>query len=123
MLGWFISAYTLEEQLLEAPTLGTKVNLKPLIRWSAGISGLDWMESLCKNSQGVFLGGDGYPFKYAFKSQILKPILLETPTKLYWKEFIEGEIPTSGGEGIRNSSRIKVLAGNDWIIIEAFDQS
>jgi hypothetical protein len=123
MLGWFISVYTLEEQSQSTPTLSTKVNREPLVRWDTGISGLDWIETLCKNSQGVFLGGDGYPFKYAFKSKVLKPILLETPTKLYWKEFIEGIVPKSGGQGKRNSIRIEALDDDDWIIIEAFDQS
>lgn len=130
MLGWFISVYLPKEAQKgpspkTAPTFKTPLEKKPLIRWATGISGDEWIRKLCREGKAINLGGDGYPFKFTAQAKILRPFLLESPPhpSLYWKEFVESELPISGGEGLRNSKTLKSLEEDQWLVIEVFDQS
>lgn len=123
MLGWTVSAYLTGVEVKFPPTRQPAASASPVARWTSGISGLGWMEDLCKSGAGIFLGGDGYPFRCAFRASSLKPILLETPTRLHRTEFIESTAPLPPGEGMRCPSEILSGPDDHWLLLEAFDRS
>lgn len=81
------------------------------------------MDRVCRDGGGSFLGGDGYPFRYALLAGVIKPILLENPTSLHRTEFIDSPVPLSGGEGLRNVEEIIGVPDNHWVLVVAFDRS
>lgn len=123
MLGWFFSVYTPVSKKL--PEFKSKTAKRPLIRWSTGLGGLEWIDNLCKSDpeEAKFLGGDGYPYKYRVTARLARPIFLEDST-LYGPAFknVE-ELPECGGEGMRNKGDIELLCDSDWLVVEVFDQS
>lgn len=122
MIGWFISVYSpLEPKGL--PSFDSPLERTPLMRWSTGLEGLRWIEAICATPNGTFLGGDGYPFKYAIRAADAKPVLTASPTALYWKEFVSSPLPESGGEGLRDSLKLESVNDDRWLVFVVFDQS
>ena len=45
-------------------------------KWRAGIGGYDWIKVLVKEDKAKALGGNGYPFLFSAKFNILQPVIL-----------------------------------------------
>lgn len=125
MIGWFISVYTLEssEKNQTPPTFASKTSKHALMRWSTGLYGMDWIRKLTKDAPEncVDLGGNGYPFRFAAKAAVLKPILLEESTihGPLWKDVDSLDVR----EGQRNVNAIRQVPDTDWLMLEIFDES
>lgn len=123
MLGWFVSVYPTGVDISCPPPSSVPSSARPVAQWRAGISGLRWLEELCRAGSGVFLGGNGYPFRYAVHAASAKSPLLETPTRISRTEFVDAPAPLSGGEGVRLASEIAEIPDGHWVMFEAFDMS
>ena len=74
MLGWEIYIRRLDSgQTLEA-TEFTQDSV--VAQWRAGIGGYDWIKTLVKENKAKALGGNGYPFLFSAKFDVLQPIIL-----------------------------------------------
>jgi len=123
MLGWLVAVYPTGVGLEEVAPQKVRHDIRPIARWVAGVAGLDWVDELCSEGGGVFLGGDGYPFRYAMHANRIKPLLLKTPTQLHRCEFVNSTVPLSGGEGLRCPEEIAAVPDSQWVLIQAFDRS
>ena len=74
MLGWEIFIHRLDSsQTLESRQF-TQASV--VTKWRAGIGGYDWIKVLAKEDKAKALGGNGYPFMFSAKFNILQPIIL-----------------------------------------------
>ena len=62
MLGWAVFVFR-EKELEEEKS--SRAKARSLASWETGIFGLQWIDSLVKDSKAVDLGGNGYPNRYA----------------------------------------------------------
>jgi hypothetical protein len=62
MLGWHISVYR-QGGDSAAPAQAIREHYARIAVWQTGLGGLDWIEEAVR-SNGHFLGGDGYPYRY-----------------------------------------------------------
>ena len=74
MLGWEIYIRRLDSgQTLEA----TEFTQESVVaQWRAGLGGYDWIKALVKKDKAKALGGNGYPFLFSAKFDVLKPVIL-----------------------------------------------
>ena len=74
MLGWEIFIHRLDP----SQTLKTRefTQASVVTKWRAGLGGYDWIKVILKKDKATALGGNGYPFLFSAKFNILQPIIL-----------------------------------------------
>ena len=118
MLGWGIEIYR------EVPGGRSKEAL--LASWHAGLGGLDWIEALVKQGHAIDLGGDGYPCHYKVTVANLLPSITSGPP-LHTGPMVIGDdyvLPAGWIGNVRiDYEKIAACSPDEWLVIEAWDQS
>jgi len=120
MLGWQISVYRNKNESGK-PVNGT------LASWQAGLDGLDWIDGLVKQKRAVLLESNcGYPEVYKAKIRDVRPVILEGPPDANgnWKTD-PGDVTFDWwqGEDKFNIDLLKECDPEEWVLIEAWDES
>lgn len=87
---------------------------------------MDWINALVKEEKAVSLRGDGYPLKFTATATHLRTQLLEGPpcAKAIWPcgpNDILG--PGWRGKTFKNLEELAACAPDEWLVIEAWDES
>lgn len=125
MLGWNIAIYRQENNEITPATFESPVGQRLAI-WQTGLGGLDWIEGLVKEGKVTNLGGNGYPLRYTATVKNILPIIMSGPpsAKTTWSSD-EGDVLLSNWEGktVLDRPGIKKCNPDEWLLIEAFDES
>lgn len=125
MLGWNIAVYRQSENNTSPATSESPAS-KRLAIWQTGLGGLEWIDELVKKNEAIDLGGNGYPNKYTAKAKTLIPYISDKPplAKEVWSSD-EGDVllDTWVGKTVIDRNEIKDCSPDEWLIIEAFDES
>lgn len=125
MLGWNIAIYRKQNTELSPATFDSPVGQRLAI-WQTGLGGLDWIEELVKKGGATDLGGNGYPLRYTANAKNLTPIIMDGPplAKETWSSD-DGDVLLENWEGktVLDKPEIEKCNPDEWLIIEAFDES
>jgi len=122
MIGYSISVY----QFVEGVDITTISNdNEALATWtSGGFGGLDWIDNLVSEGKAEDLGGEGYPFYYKVKAQVILQALATDTPKNEEQTIVDDEnAMTSDWQSKIDASAIAKLKPNQQLIIEAWDLS
>lgn len=100
MLGWWIVIY---------PETGT-IPEHTLASWESGLGGLDWLRPLLDSGHASQLQGNGYPNRYRLAAHAVLPLL---------QAGASGKGPLSS----YHPERVAACQPEQWLIVEAWDQS
>jgi hypothetical protein len=145
MLGWHVTVYRLAATtplagtadvpaLLESPRFDTDragliaalVAGEALAIWQTGIHGLDWIDRLVVVGQSVELSGGGYPSTFVALARDLIPPILEGPPEanIVWTCGRYDMItPEWHGRTVIEAEAIEGCSPNEWLLVEAWDES
>lgn len=95
-------------------------------RWRTGANGLNWLDQLVKDDKAVDLGGNGYPMRYVISAGVLFSTLkgglpANASPLILGDDYVIPE--GAGGEIKWDPVEVQKCAGNDQLIVEAWDQS
>ena len=125
MLGWNISVYR-QDRDGSSPATAESVAGARLAVWQTGSEGLDWITELVKTGKVKSLGGDGYPFWYTATAENIIPQIIDEPpmAKRVWVYGVN-DIITEQWEGqtVIDSMRAAACRPDEWLLIEAWDES
>ena len=115
MLGWDISVCRQSDGGVSPATADSPEGTR-LASWQAGLTGLDWLNELVKEGKAIDLGGNGYPCRYTATAEYLFPRIVDMPpgAKSDW----EGWKVVWASE-----PEVALCRLDEWLIVEAWDQS
>jgi hypothetical protein len=94
--------------------------------WQTGPGGLYWIDDLVKEKKAITLGGDGYPFRYTAMAKHLLPQVIEGPpdARPVWG-YDPGDIlgPAWEGKTARDEEALQSYPPDEWLLVEAWDES
>ena len=125
MTGWHISVFRQEEAAAK-PASPDPVKGARLAVWQADDEGLAWIQALVKSGDAIDLGSDGYPSLYTAPTKHLIPTIIKGPPAARETWFYEaGDILTDqwAGKTIVDKKTIKLCKPDEWLIVEAWDES
>jgi len=125
MLGWHISVYRKTDDKLKPAILNSSKGTRIAV-WQAGMTGLNWIWELEKDGKATLLGGNGYPAWYTAQAEHLIPRItagppaeqnpwLSEPTDIHLDGWI--------GKTVIDHVAAADCLPNEWLLIEAFDES
>lgn len=125
MLGWHISVFRLKERGPEAPNaLAERAELVAV--WQSDASGLDWIDPLLRQGQATTISADGYPSLYAVKAGSIHPVISNGPPNAnpVWKREMGDVIgPLWLGGTTVHPDVLAQCEPNEWLLVEAWDES
>lgn len=125
MLGWNIGVYRQTENVTLPATVISQVGVR-LAVWQTGFEGVDWIDKLVKENKVIDLGGNGYPNRYTVTANNIIPFIKNNPplAKDVWSSD-EGDILTEKWEGktVLDQSEIEKCPPDEWLIVDAWDES
>lgn len=123
MLGWHINVFRTDATRLDYDISADELRIAS---WSTGMRGLDWLNKLAKANKILYLGGNGYPYRYSAKASEILPIItsgIPTPHQ----PIILGDDYVLQTDEIRSlkldTPKISNSGPNDHLLIEVWDQS
>ncbi len=123
MLGFLIIVYPEGAKLTKLPQIQDP---ETVAHWLVGYSGIDWLEDMVKTGLATCLNSSGYPCQYRMLWKDLLPELLIQPKPHRGPPVIgEGYAMESGWTDPKKINR-EALArrqSDDWMIVDAWDQS
>ena len=145
MNGWHVSVYRLAEP---APLIGIRdvsallarfsvetereelrkalVKGERLAVWQAHLGGLGWIDELVEARRTLEFSNNGYPNTYVALARDLTPQILNGPA-LARSVWIAGSediiLPGWEGETVVDTAGIAECSSNEWLIVEAWDES
>jgi len=124
-LGWHISVYRQENDGSTPASFGAKHGTR-LAVWQTGLGGLEWLDDLVKQQKAISLGGSGYPMEYTARALHIVPHLRGEPpeAKAVWS-FDAGDIITEAwaGKTTKDSNAMESCRPDEWLLIQAWDES
>jgi hypothetical protein len=124
-LGWHISVYR-QKTDGSAPAASGGSHGTRLAVWQTGLGGLDWLNELVKAQKAIQLGWNGYPMEYTATAKHITPRLRDDPpeAKPFWT-FDKGDIITREwlGETTKDLEAMNACRPDEWLIIQAWDES
>ena len=125
MLGWHISIYRQTDDGA-LPATAESLTGTRLAVWQTGLGGLDWVRELLKAGKAIDLGGQGYPCRYTATAENLIPRIVDEPpgARRIWTSGVN-DILSEKWEGKTVIDRAAAAAcrGDEWLLIEAWDES
>jgi hypothetical protein len=125
MLGWHVSVY--RSRTDGAGPGGGRGGGERLAVWQGGLGCLDWVDRLIATGDAVSLGGDGYPLRYKGRASAVVPVVLDGPPGAHevWPLAPEDVIDPAKWEGrtVVDRAVAEECDPDEWLIIEAFDES
>lgn len=123
MLGWHISVYRISEPISSNSSI--KVGERVAV-WQAGLSGLNWIDDLVQKGEAVSKGGNGYPTLYLILKRHLEVVLKEGPPSVHDVWHI-GPLDIIGpdyeGKTVISEEVLNKCASDEWLLVEAWDES
>ncbi len=122
MIGYSISVYEFVEGM---DITSISNDNEALATWTTGgFGGLDWINDLVSDAKAEDLGGEGYPFYYKVKAQVvLQALATDTPKNEGQIIMDDKNIMSSHWQSKIDISEIKKLKSNQQLVIEAWDLS
>jgi hypothetical protein len=121
MIGYSISVYEFVEGM---DITSISNDNEALATWtSGGFDGLDWINDLVSKAKAEDLGGEGYPFYYKAKAQVVLQALATDTPKNEEQTIMDENAMTSDWQSKIDTSAIAKLKPNQQLIIEAWDLS
>ncbi len=122
MIGYSISIYEFVE---DVDITSISNDIKALATWTTGgFDGLDWINDLVSEAKAEDLGGEGYPFYFKAKAQVvLQAFATDTPKNEGQIIMDDENVMSSDWQSKIDISQIKKLKPNQQLIIEAWDLS
>ncbi len=122
MIGYSISVYEFVEGM---DITSISNDNEALATWtSGGFDGLDWINDLVSDAKAEDLDGEGYPFYYKVKAQVvLQELATDTPKNEGQIIMDDKNIMSSDWQSKIDISEIKKLKSNQQLVIEAWDLS
>jgi hypothetical protein len=125
MLGWMISIHRQLDGGV-APAKPDCPRGPSLAVWQAGSGGLAWLDELVKQNRAIDLGGSGYPLWYTAPANELIAFVAESPplARSLW-HVGENNVVLPGwiGKTQIDSSALSECRSDEWLVIEAWDES
>jgi hypothetical protein len=126
MLGWMISVHRQLEGGSRPATVDA-LRGRALAMWQTGCDGLVWLDDLVSKGAVEDLGGNGYPLLYTAKTPQLLPFLISgSPPKARasWVYGPQDRITSAWhGRTYMNLPALESCRPNEWLVIEAWDES
>ena len=125
MLGWHISVYKQTDSVL-SPATDTSSNGLRLAVWQADLDGLSWLDELVRHGKATNLGGNGYPYRYTITTKHLIPQIMNKPpgANEVWLSGPQDVLSEKwAGKTVIDRSTIQNCSQDEWLIIEAWDES
>lgn len=119
MLGWHIFIQR-QRDGGSAPAAFESETDETLQYWESHVHGLRWADALAKAGKAIDLGGNGYPCRYTAPARVLQHSTA-VPIRLVWNRD-----PKAPAEGPAPKPRKRSLVDcppDEWLVIEAWDQS
>lgn len=125
MLGWMISVHRQLD--------GGSTQAQPgcprgddLAVWQTGMRGLEWLDDFVNQGSAIGLGGNGYPLWYTAKAKHLIPLISGSPpmARDTWACGPNDVLlPGWHDKAKIDSSAIALCRADEWLVIEAWDES
>jgi hypothetical protein len=140
LLGWRISVYRLtdEDAVRDAFTRAPahpkrRLEIDPAARgeriavWQAGVYGLDWIERIAnEDDRGISLLRDGYPHWFLVRADDLIPQIVGSPPHEH-PTWSHGQhdllLPNWLGKTTIDKTAMRSCKRNEWLLVEAWDES
>jgi hypothetical protein len=123
MLGWHISIYRQTDGGASPATKESAEGTR-LAVWQTGLGGLDWLDELVKAGRAVYLGGNGYPFRYTATAEHLIPRVVDEPPRAHQVWVHEpDDIFTEKWGGRTVIDHAAACQPEEWLLVEAWDES
>lgn len=113
MLGWQIGVYRLTDGGKGPAKLSSPAGTR-LAAWETSVGGLDWLDELVTEGKALDIGGDGYPCRYTAQAEFLLPRILGQPPQARNSAHMKTVV---------HESLIKECRFDEWLLVEAWDQS
>ena len=125
MLGWNISVHRQRNGGANPAEMNADCD-DALAIWQTGIRGLEWLDELVVAGKAIDLGGNGYPLWYTARAIDTLPQLIPKPpmARDVW-QFDPGDVLTEKwlGKTFLNTHAIIECPAEEWLLIEAWDES
>lgn len=125
MLGWHISVYR-QADGGASPATATSPEGTRLAVWQTDLGGLEWFDELVKAGKAIYLGGNGYPCRYTAMTEHVIPRVVDEPpgARQAWV-FGADDVITEKWEGktVVDRSAVAACRPDEWLLIEAWDES
>ena len=125
MLGWHISVFRMKEGGSEPPNEHTE-RAGIVAVWQSDASGLDWIDPLLRQGQATTISADGYPSLYAVQAGSIHPVISNGSPNANpaWKREMGDVIgPVWLGETTVYADVLAQCEPNEWLLVEAWDES
>jgi len=125
MLGWHISIFRQPDGGAAPATMESAKGAR-LAVWQTGLDGLRWLEQLVQPGNAIALGGNGYPVRYTAMAEFLLPQISDQPPQARETLAHEpGDILTDKWEGktVVDQAALSQCAREEWLLVEAWDES
>jgi len=125
MMSWSISVYRQEDGGRNAASTQPRYGER-LAVWQAPASGLRWLDELAKAGSTIVIAEGGYPTRYTATGKYILPNLLKGPPQAntVWVCGPEDVIGDGwAGKTIINHAEMEKCAPEEWLVIEAWDES
>ncbi len=124
-LGWHVSVYRQQNDGTAPATFRAPQGAR-LAVWQTGLYGLRWLDELVTQDKAIALGGNGYPLQYtAQASEIIPHVRGEIPEANAVWSADPGDIllPWWDGRTKRDPEAMAACRPDEWLIVEAWDES
>lgn len=125
MLGWHISVYRQSDGGTGPATPDTSAGTR-LAVWQSNYRGLRWFDDLVSEGKVIDLGGNGYPNRYTAIAEHLLPRILAKPPEARHTWIIgEGTVDPAVwvGKTLIDGAEAKKCRSDEWLLVEAWDES
>ena len=125
MLGWHISVYR-QPDVGASPASFDSPESDRLAVWQTDRFGLDWIDELVKKECAIDLGGNGYPLRYTATARQIVPHLQGEPPHAHhvWILGVGDTVDEKwAGRTVIDGSVVAACRSDEWLLIEAWDES
>lgn len=125
MLGWNIAVYRQANWGAKPASTDSPLGTR-LVIWQTGFNGINWILKLVKEKKVIDLGGNGYPRSFtATTEEIIPQIKKGIPDERNPWMLEKNDIVLEGYEGqtVVNLTELAACSPNEWLLIEAWDES
>lgn len=125
-MGWHVSVYRKTTKRLLPADFDSPMG-ELLAQWQGDVEALGWIIAVCNSNNGQNLGGDGYPYCFTARCEVLKPVILSDPpgARKVWLHGPDDQIDHSKWKGSTfvNHDEFQSIGGGEWLLIRAWDES
>ena len=124
MLGWHVRVCRQQNEGTHPASFGADQGAC-LAVWQTGVYGLDWIYELVKEANAIDLGGNGYPCEFTATAGHLTEALKRAPHTNATGVTRERDILSRDylGKTTVSSEAIGACRPDEWLVVEAWDQS